>query len=68
LNSPLTLRVALNFDGGPIACQSVRLHGFTRRFYARWEAQVSGNRVRLLSWPNASATWAMPVVLTVERK
>jgi hypothetical protein len=66
--SPLNLRVALNFDGGPIACQSVRLRGFTRRFYARWEAQVSGDKVRLLSWPRASAAWAMPVVLTVERR
>ena len=68
LQSPLRLRVALNLDGGPIACQSVRLHGFSRRFYARWEAQVSGDTVRLLSWPRSRATWAMPVVLTVERK
>ena len=66
--SPLKLRVALNLDGGPIACQSVRLHGFRRKFYARWEAQVSGDKVRLLSWPRSQATWAMPVVLTVERK
>ena len=68
VRSPLGLRVALNLDGGPIACQSVRLRGFSRRFYATWEAQVSGDSVRLLSWPRAKATWAMPVVLTVERK
>ena len=68
VHSPLKLRLALNLDGGPVACQSVRLRGFTRTFYARWEAQVSGDTVRLLSWPKASATWAMPVVLTVERR
>ena len=62
----LDLRVALNLDGGPIACQSVRLNGFNRKFYATWEAQVSGEEVRLLRWPLSSATWAMPMVLAVE--
>ncbi|MBB3560980.1 hypothetical protein FHX06_002307 [Rhizobium sp. BK512] len=67
-DSPLNLKVALNFDGGPIACQSVRLTGFQRKFYARWEAQVEGDEVRLLRWPLGSASWAMPMVLTVERR
>ena len=67
-SAPLDLKMALNFDGGPIACQSVRLLGFQRKFYARWEAQVYGNEVRLLRWPLSGATWAMPMVLTVERK
>ena len=66
--SPLELTVALNLDGGPIACQSVRLNGFRRKIYAHWEAQVKGDQVSLLRWPFAKATWAMPVVLTVERK
>jgi hypothetical protein len=67
-NSPLDLAIALNLDGGPIACQSVRLNGFHRKLYAHWEAQVSGDRVSLLRWPFAEATWAMPIVLTVERR
>ncbi len=66
--SPLNLKMALNLDGGPIACQSVRSGSYHRKFYARWEAQVSGDQVRLLSWPFAKATWAMPMVLTVERR
>jgi hypothetical protein len=66
--SPLDLKVALNLDGGPIACQSVRLKGFKRKFYARWEAQVDGEQVRLLRWPLANASWAMPMILTVERR
>ena len=65
--SPLQLAVALNLDGGPIACQSVRLNGVHRKFHALWETQVTGDRVDLLRWPIAGATWAMPVVLTVER-
>jgi hypothetical protein len=66
--SPLDLKLALNLDGGPVACQSVRLGGYHRKTYAIWEAQVTGDRVRLLSapfgWP---AAWSMPMVLTVER-
>jgi len=50
----------------------VRLHGFQRKFYAQWEAQVreggpKGAEVSLLRWPFSQATWAMPVVLAVER-
>lgn len=67
-NAPLDLKTTLNLDGGPIACQSVRLKGFHRKFYAGWEAQVDGDQVKLLRWPIAKATWAMPMVLTVERQ
>ena len=66
--APLDLKTALNLDGGPVANQSIRLPRFRRHFQARWEAQVSGDQVKLLRWPIASATWAMPVVLTVERQ
>jgi hypothetical protein len=67
-SAPLDLKVALNLDGGPLACQSVRAGGYRRKLYARWEAQVSGDKVSLLRWPRAQASWAMPVVLTVERR
>ena len=66
--APLDLTTALNLDGGPIACQSVRLSGFHRKLYARWEAQADSDKVRLLTWPLADRTWAMPMVLTVERR
>ncbi|WP_229423903.1 phosphodiester glycosidase family protein [Massilia frigida] len=66
--SPLDLKVALNLDGGPLACQSVRLPGYDRKLYALWESQVDGDQVKLLRWPFSNATWAMAVVLTVERK
>lgn len=67
-SSPLDLATALNLDGGPIACQGVRLNGFRREFYALWEAQANGEQVRLLRWPLADEPWAMPIVLTVERQ
>ncbi|MBB2754664.1 UNVERIFIED_ORG: hypothetical protein GGI57_005400 [Rhizobium aethiopicum] len=66
--SPLNLKVALNLDGGPVACRSVRLNGYRQKFYARWESQADGNNISLLRWPISEANWAMPMVLTVERK
>ena len=66
-SAPLDLKIALNFDGGPIACQSVRLNGFQRKFYAQWEAQANGDDVKLLRWPFGES-WAMPMVLAVERR
>lgn len=63
LEAPLGLTLALNLDGGPVASQGISLNGFERRTYGRWEAQVEGDRVRLLTWPYG--TVAMPVVLAV---
>lgn len=63
LRAPLGLTLALNLDGGPVACQGISLGGFQRRVYGRWEAQVEGNRVQLLTWPYG--TVALPVVLAV---
>jgi hypothetical protein len=67
-SAPLDLRLALNLDGGPIACQSVRLPGFTRKFYALWESQYRDGRALLLGTLFGSARWAMPMALTVERR
>ena len=64
--APLNLQVALNLDGGPVACQSVRVPGLHRRLYATWEAQVQGEQVKLLRWPFSDATWGMAIVLTAE--
>jgi hypothetical protein len=69
--TPLDIKVALNLDGGPIACQSVRAGGFHRRFIAEWELQAddSGEHVKLLTWRwGKSGTWSMPVVLVATPK
>ncbi len=66
--APLQLKTALNLDGGPVACQSVRLTGYQRKFYALWEAQDRNEKIQLLRWPFPKATWGMPIILFVERK
>lgn len=67
LGSKLDLKTALNLDGGPIAGLSVRAGSYRLKHYARWEAQVRDNKVSLLRAP-LDVPWAMPVVLTVERR
>jgi hypothetical protein len=64
LEAPLDLTIALNLDGGPVACQGIALGSFSRRTYGRWEAQVEGDRAELLTWPYGEAG-EMPIVLAV---
>lgn len=66
-DAPLDLKLALNLDGGPIASQSVRLDGFTRKHHAKWESQFDNGQVHLLRSP-LDVPWALPMTLTVGRK
>jgi hypothetical protein len=66
LASPLRLTIALNLDGGPVACQGISFKGFERRSYGRWELQATGDHASLLTWPYG--TIAMPIVLAVYPK
>ncbi len=64
LAAKLDLTLALNLDGGPVACQSVALAGYQRRTLGRWEFQAGDHGAHLLSWLYGD-TFAMPVVLAV---
>jgi hypothetical protein len=44
----LDLRLALNLDGGPVACQKVSAGGYLRDFCGRDELAVHGGRLELL--------------------
>jgi len=61
--APLCLTRALNLDGGPVACQGISVNGFERKFCGKWEVQVQGGDVKLLTWPYG--TGALPIVLAV---
>jgi hypothetical protein len=61
--APLGLVLALNLDGGPVACQGIAIDGFERRTYGKWEVQVEGGNVQLLRWLYGSVE--MPIVLAV---
>jgi hypothetical protein len=66
--APLDLRMALNLDGGPVACRSMRLKGVTQKFYAKWESQFRDGQVSLLRSVIPTVSWGMPMALTVERR
>jgi hypothetical protein len=64
--SPLRLKLALNLDGGPIACQGISLDGFRRRQCGLWEVQASDTRVRKLVCMSCEVHLpAMPIALAV---
>jgi hypothetical protein len=65
-DAPLDLAMALNLDGGPVACQGIALGAYRRLFCGRWETQTTGDNIRLLGWRFGS--WALPVVLAVAPK
>jgi hypothetical protein len=63
--APLRLKLALNLDGGPIACQGVSLDGFERRVCGKWEIQASDARVSKLVCRPSCARPPMPIALAV---
>jgi hypothetical protein len=64
--SPLRLKLALNLDGGPIACQGISLNGFKRRQCGKWEIQASNTRVSKLVCMSCEVRLpAMPIALAV---
>lgn len=60
---PLDLTVALNLDGGGVACQGIEINGYRSRSYGQWEAQINGERGYLGVVPYGESP--MPVVLAV---
>lgn len=60
---PLDLTLALNLDGGGVACQGIAINGFQRRSYGQWEAQVDGKKGYLGVVPYGESP--MPVVLAL---
>jgi hypothetical protein len=61
--APLDLRLALNLDGGPVACQAVRLGTVRRDFCGRWETARHDGRVELLGSLVGSRRAGLPLVL-----
>jgi hypothetical protein len=62
--SPLRLKLALNLDGGPIACQGISLDGLERRACGKWEIRADDARVRNLVY-NSLERPTLPIVLAV---
>jgi hypothetical protein len=53
----LGLRLALNLDGGPVACQGVHVPGYQRHAYGRYELATHGGHLQLLQ---SLVDWRQP--------
>lgn len=62
-SAPLDLELALNLDGGPVACQGISLNGFARDFCGDWETATSGDAIQLLGRVFGQARWGLPIVI-----
>lgn len=64
--TPLDLKLALNLDGGPPACQAVRSRDIHRSFCGRWETQVEAGHIRLLGTLVSGRSWGLPLVVVAK--
>jgi len=63
--APLDLTMALNLDGGPVACQGIAHGSYRRDFCGRWETNTKGGQLRLLQPLVGTPRVAMPIMLAV---
>jgi hypothetical protein len=61
----LDLALALNLDGGPVACQAIDVGDFQRKTCGQMEIQADATQVRLLQPVFSGRDWALPVALAV---
>jgi hypothetical protein len=63
--APLELTMALNLDGGPVACQGIALAEFRRDFCGSWELATHDGHLEVLTSLVGMRRWGMPIVLAV---
>src|SRR5215510_2457711 len=66
--APLGLRLALNLDGGPVACQGINLQDFHRDFCGKWEISMHSGQLKLLAPLIGNRKLAMTIERVVSRK
>jgi hypothetical protein len=65
-DSAMDLRIALNLDGGPVACQRIELKDYSRRTCGTMEIQANGGGdIKLLQPVFGHWDGALPVVIAV---
>jgi hypothetical protein len=61
--APLGLVLALNLDGGPVACQAVRAGTGARDFCGAWETKFENQQFQLLQPLIGRRRWGLPLVI-----
>ena len=63
--SPLGIRIALNFDGGPVATQMVKTPTYERIVVGNAEITDGGDVARVCYQAHRTTRWKLPIVLAV---
>jgi hypothetical protein len=63
--APLDLSMALNLDGGPVACQAIAVGEYRRDFCGRWELAQKSGEFRLWAPMIGNRRMGLPIVLAV---
>jgi hypothetical protein len=66
--SGLSLARALNLDGGPPACQAIKIGTFTRSVCSNSETSSDAGQLRALGQLFGQRPWGLPIVLAVSPK
>jgi hypothetical protein len=66
--APLGLKLALNLDGGPVACQAIAWKEYRRDFCGGWETTVQDGQIKLLKPLIGNRRWGLPIVLALLHK
>lgn len=61
--SHLGLVLALNLDGGPLACQGIRIGSTSREFCGSFETKFENQRLQLLQSLIGHRRWGLPLVI-----
>jgi hypothetical protein len=63
--APLDLTLALNLDGGSVACQAVSVGDFARDFCGGWETKFQNGKIQLLQRIVGRRRTGLPIVVAV---
>jgi Phosphodiester glycosidase len=66
--APLDLTLALNLDGGSVACQAVSVADYARDFCGDWETKFEQGQFQLLQRLIGRRHWGLPIVVAVVPK
>lgn len=66
--APLDLSIALNLDGGPLACQGLALTGHAHQFCGTTEVVIRDGEPQVLKQDNGTQMTVLPIVLAVVPK
>ncbi len=67
-DAPLDLKLVLNLDGGPVACQSVDVGAYRRSVCGEWEVQVEKDEAKMLPPLSFLSAPRLPIVIAVYPK